>query len=135
MLRISEAARLGLHAAALIAQCDCRLSVRELAERLCVSGSHLAKGMQRLVSAGLLDSERGARGGFRLAKPAEHVTLLEVWEALDGEISGAECLFDRPVCASGRCALGRLLGSVIREVRDRLGSISLADFVKGWGEE
>jgi Rrf2 family nitric oxide-sensitive transcriptional repressor len=135
MLRISEAARLGLHAAALIARSDRRVSVRELAERLHVSRSHLAKVMQRLVSAGLLDSERGARGGFRLAKQADHVMLLEVWEALDGEVSGAECLFDKPVCTSGRCAVGGLVGSVIREVRDRLGSISLADFVKGWGRE
>jgi Rrf2 family protein len=134
MLRISEAAKLGLHATALIARSERRLSVRELAERLCVSHSHLAKVMQRLVAAGLLDSERGARGGFRLAKAADHVTLLEVWEALDGELGDSRCLFERPVCGVGQCVLGELLGFVTREVTDRLGSITLADFVKGWGD-
>ncbi len=135
MLRISEAAKLGLHATALMARSERRISVRQLAEQLRVSQSHLAKVMQRLVATGIVDSLRGASGGFRLAKPAEGLTLLEVWEALDGEIPDAQCLLEKPVCAPGRCALGELVGFLTREVRGRLGSMTLADFVEGRGEQ
>jgi Rrf2 family iron-sulfur cluster assembly transcriptional regulator len=129
MLKISEAAKLGLHATALVAGAERRLSVADLARQLGVSKSHLAKVMQRLVHKGLVDSVRGVKGGFRLARPADCLTLLEVVEALDGEIQDARCLFGKPVCATGRCVLGNLLGSVASEVRDRLESVTLADFV------
>ena len=134
MLKISEAAKLGLHATALIAAAQGRLSVAELARQLDVSQSHLAKVMQRLVAAGIAESVRGARGGFGLAKSARSLTLLEVWEALDGEVTESRCLFERPVCAKGGCRVGELMESVASHVRDRLGSITVADFVTDWGE-
>lgn len=133
MITISEAAKLGVHATGVVAGAERRLSVRELAEHLCVSRSHLAKVMQRLVGAGLLDSVRGARGGFRLTRSADSLSLLEIVEALDGHIPSTECLFDRPVCAEGPCVLGQLLGSVTSELRERLASITVADFVKDLG--
>ncbi len=131
MLKISEAAKLGLHATALVAGAERRLSVADLAKQLGVSRSHLAKVMQRLMHKGLVDSIRGAKGGFRLARPADRLTLLEVVEALDGEIQDTRCLFGKPVCATGRCVLGDLLGSVASEVKDRLGGVTIADFVVG----
>jgi Rrf2 family protein len=135
MLKISEAAKLGLHATALIAAGERRLSVAELARELGVSQSHLAKVMHRLVAAGIAESVRGARGGFALAKCARSLTLLEIWEALDGEMTDTHCLFESPVCAKGACRVGELLASVASHVRDRLGSITVADFVRGWDVE
>jgi Rrf2 family protein len=62
----------------------------------------------RLRKAGLIDSRRGSRGGYLLARPAEQITMAEVVEALEGSIAPIECISQGPdgsvVCSreSGR---------------------------------
>ncbi len=51
----------------------------------------LARILQGLAKAGLLQSERGARGGFFLLKPPAEITLLDVIVAVDGKISLLDC--------------------------------------------
>ena len=46
----------------------------------------------RLRKAGLVDSRRGARGGYLLARPADQITMAEVVEALEGSIAPIECI-------------------------------------------
>ena len=50
---------------------------------------HLAA---RLRKAGLVDSRRGSRGGYMLARPAGRITMAEVVEALEGSIAPIECI-------------------------------------------
>jgi Rrf2 family transcriptional regulator, cysteine metabolism repressor len=50
---------------------------------------HLAA---RLRKAGLVESRRGARGGYLLARPAKEITMAEVVEALEGSIAPIECI-------------------------------------------
>jgi Rrf2 family protein len=50
---------------------------------------HLAA---RLRKAGLVESRRGARGGYLLARPAEEITMAEVVQALEGSIAPIECI-------------------------------------------
>jgi Rrf2 family cysteine metabolism transcriptional repressor len=57
----------------------------------------------RLRKAGLVDSRRGSRGGYLLARPAARITMAEVVEALEGSIAPIECISQDPdgsiVCA------------------------------------
>ncbi|MCW3031714.1 MAG: Rrf2 family transcriptional regulator, cysteine metabolism repressor [Solirubrobacteraceae bacterium] len=57
----------------------------------------------RLRKAGLVDSRRGSRGGYLLARPAAQITMAEVVEALEGSIAPIECISQAPdgtiVCA------------------------------------
>jgi len=46
----------------------------------------------RLRKAGLVDSRRGSRGGYMLARPANEITMAEVVEALEGSIAPIECI-------------------------------------------
>jgi Rrf2 family transcriptional regulator, cysteine metabolism repressor len=50
----------------------------------------------RLRKAGLIESRRGARGGYRLARPAPDITMAEVVEALEGSIVPIECISHTP---------------------------------------
>jgi Rrf2 family protein len=62
----------------------------------------------RLRKAGLVDSRRGSRGGYMLARPSNEITMAEVVEALEGSIAPIECISQAPdgsiVCSreSGR---------------------------------
>jgi Rrf2 family protein len=72
-------------------------------DRECVSLSEIADGdglplaylehlAARLRKAGLVESRRGARGGYLLARPAEDISMAEVVEALEGSIAPIECI-------------------------------------------
>lgn len=127
LLKISEAASLALHTMTLLAnEPERTITTHEVAIRLKVSEAHLAKVMQRLGRAGLVRSQRGPRGGFSLGRPAEDITLLDVYEATEGTLEERRCLLGTPICG-GDCILGDLLQRVGGEVRDYFQSTRLAD--------
>ena len=70
------------------------LSAVAEAERLPLS--YLEHLVAKLRKAGLVSSTRGAHGGYRLARPAEEITMDEVVEALEGQIAPMECFHETP---------------------------------------
>ncbi len=126
MLKVSEAASLALHTATLLATNEESLiTTSEAASALGVSENHLSKVLQRLNKAGLVRSIRGPKGGYRLAKPADDVTLLDVYQAIEGPLPETTCLLDKPMCG-GCCILGGLLGQVNTLVREHFEGTKLS---------
>jgi Rrf2 family cysteine metabolism transcriptional repressor len=64
----------------------------EIAEHDGMPLAYLEHLVARLRKAGLIDSRRGSRGGYMLARPAEQITMAEVVEALEGSIAPIECI-------------------------------------------
>lgn len=127
VVHISEAANLALHTAILLAgESDRPLRVNQIARALPVSRNHLAKVMQRLVRAGLVASSRGPRGGFKLVRKPRQVTLLQIFEAVDGSVDTRTCLLGRKRCL-GECVLGDFISRATAEFKARLGGTHLSD--------
>lgn len=70
-----------------------RARSESISESAHVPTAFLSKILRRLVEAGLLDSEKGHHGGFKLARPARSVRLLDVLEAVDLQLIDNECAF------------------------------------------
>jgi Rrf2 family protein len=64
----------------------------EIAERDGLPLAYLEHLMARLRKAGLVDSRRGSRGGYMLARTPQEITMAEVVEALEGSIAPIECI-------------------------------------------
>src|ERR1700730_15083208 len=79
----------------------------EIAERDGLPLAYLDHLVARLRKAGLIDSRRGARGGYMLARPAGEITMAEVVEALEGSIGPIQCMTE---AADGRVRLWRAAG-------------------------
>lgn len=78
---------------------DC-LPVGEIAGALGVPRNYLSKILHQQARVGVLASERGPRGGFRLRVPAEELSLARALAAVDATATtGNECLLGRPVCS------------------------------------
>ncbi len=134
LLKISEAASLALHTMVYLAANHRRLlTTHEIGEVLHVSEAHLAKVLQRLAKVGLVDSTRGPRGGFCLGRPAADISLLEVYETIDGPLGDSVCLLGTPICTGEECILGGLLETVNRQVGEYLASTTLADLTGVYG--
>jgi len=78
---------------------DTRASSLELAEMQGVSPSFVAKLFTALKAAGLVTASEGAQGGYRLARPAESITVLDVVTALEGDKPLFHCKDIRRQCA------------------------------------
>jgi Rrf2 family protein len=93
MLRLSKKADYALLAMRHLAAHSDReaVSARELAESYDIPGELLAKVLQKLVRAHLLDSHQGIRGGYGLARPAATMTVADVIQAVDGPLTVTAC--------------------------------------------
>jgi Rrf2 family protein len=128
-VRVSEAASLALHAAALISGADgVRVSANTMADTLGASRAHLGKVLQRLVKAGLVKSSRGPGGGYVLARPPSEISLREVYEVVEGPMEVHRCLLGAPVCGRGSCPIGELVGKVSAEIAEAMGRMTLEDY-------
>jgi Rrf2 family protein len=127
IVKISEAASLGLHALIVLARDPKNtFSAGEISQILKVSEAHLAKVMQRLVKVGLVHSARGPHGGFVLGKPADQISLLDIYEAIEGPIAEISCLLDKPVCKNGECVFGDLIRNINHQVAEHLAKTKLS---------
>jgi Rrf2 family protein len=126
VFKVSEAASLALHTAALLGNSpDTLMTTADIADELQVSENHLSKVLQRLTKAGIVKSTRGPKGGFVIGRPPADVTLLDVYEAIEGPFEVRKCLFARPIC-DGQCILGGLLKDVNTEIRQYLSATRLS---------
>ena len=83
--------------------------------------------LQRLEKAGLVKAVRGPKGGFSIGRKATEITLLEIYQAMEGALAGSHCLFGTRICGGRQCIMGDLLKNVDREVRDYLKKTRLSD--------
>jgi Rrf2 family nitric oxide-sensitive transcriptional repressor len=130
-LNISEAANLAIHALAYLARdgVDRPVAAATIAGSLEVSEAHLVKVLQRVKKVGLVDSVRGPRGGFTLARPLADISLLDIYEAIDGPLSRETCLLGARACRLDDCVFGTLLQDVGRQVGDHFANTTLADLL------
>jgi Rrf2 family protein len=132
ILKISEAANLGIHAMVCLWETDTTtdlqadsISVSDIAELLSVSRDHLGKVMHRLTKMGYVTSRRGPKGGFALTTTATDATLLQILEAIDGPLVPVDCLLSQRICEQ-QCLLGTLMVSIYQQVRDYLAKTPLS---------
>ncbi len=130
LLKISDAASLALHTMVLLAASpDDVVSTGEIAQNLRASEAHLSKVLQRLAKAGLVKSVRGPKGGFKLGRDPKDITLLDVYETMEGPLVTSTCLMETPVCVGPTCVLGSLLNTVNSVVKDYLESKKLHNMI------
>jgi Rrf2 family cysteine metabolism transcriptional repressor len=114
------------------------IALASIAEAETLPLSYLEHLVAKLRDAGLVSSTRGAHGGYRLARPAEEIRMLEVVEALEGPVAPMECFHADPegkvLCShesdGGRaCATKMLWTRVHGGVTRALADTTLAELV------
>lgn len=111
------------------------LSVARLAELHDVLGPYLAKHMQALSRAGIVESVPGRRGGYRLARPAAEVSILEIVEAVESSTRAFVCTDIRKQgpcavdasCYSPVCSIAAVMYEAEEAWRTVLATTSVAD--------
>lgn len=125
----SEATYIGLHAMVLIAKKNGeRISIKYMADTMCVSEAHLAKVIMRLAHTGLISTSRGPGGGAVLAKKPEEISFLDIAEAIEGPLENSDCVFGKNLCSHNKCIFGDFIVKMTKEAKEWLKLKTLAEF-------
>jgi Rrf2 family protein len=130
---LSQTAEYALRATlAIAAQPDGEpMGAARLAEALKVPQNYLSKTLHQLARAGVLESTRGKLGGFRLASPADRITLKEVVSPFDDITGRRVCLLGRPVCSDNTACAAHAHWKEVSEVTARFfRETTVADLLK-----
>lgn len=132
MLKLGKLADYGTMIMTILAADAERLyPTHELADRAHVAAPTVAKLLKLLTKAGLVESLRGAHGGYKLARPAARITVADVIAGIDGPIGLTQCSVHKGDCAvESTCGVRgnwRLINTAIHQA---LKSVSLADMAK-----
>ena len=104
---------------------------RDVAEHMDIPDQFLSKIAQQLARAGLIEIVQGAKGGLRLVVPPEEVTLLEVVEAVIGEIFLNDCVMRPESCdRSHACAVHCVWEKAKDQLRRTLEEATFAGLLK-----
>ncbi len=114
----------------LIARSEETLNVGQIAEKIHSSRHHVAKVLQRLAKSGYVSSSRGPSGGFTLKMDPANITLLDVFEAIEGKFAVQSCPADKDACPFDRkCLLGDLSHKISSEIQNYMSGKKLEDYL------
>ncbi|MFZ7095658.1 SUF system Fe-S cluster assembly regulator [Luteimonas dalianensis] len=115
----------------LAARPDAVLSAAELAERAGLEAPTVSKVLKPLAQAGLVEGFRGAHGGYRLARPAAAISLVEIVEAMEGPLAMTECSLDDHECGiAHQCGVRANWRRINDVIAAALGAVSLAQMLE-----
>jgi len=136
-MKLSEGVEWTLHCCTLLAALPegKAMSAKKLAEFFDIPPDYLAKHMQQMSNAGIVQTKKGPNGGYSLARSARDITLLEMVEAIDGRTSSFKCTEIRQRGPSGvspcqyktPCGIARTMRKADQVWRYELKKTTLAD--------
>ena len=106
-------------------------NARELAETSDLPVPMASKILKALAKEGLLTSQRGSKGGYSLAKPADELTVSEMIRVLEGPVALTDCAIGPSRCEhETMCAVREPWQVISRVVEQALADVTLADLVR-----
>lgn len=107
--------------------------IKAIAEREGIPDAYLEQLMAVLKREGLVDSTRGAQGGYTLSRPAGEISVGEVLRALEGGLNLVDCLSGDDACGRACACPSRIVYQKLRDGLNQLAdSISIQDMIEDY---
>jgi Rrf2 family protein len=135
MLKLSTKSSYGLRACLTLAATDDRLSTSDIAQRDQIPRRYLEQILSALRQSGLVQSVRGAKGGYSLGKPADEITIAQLVHSVEGNLPPMLCTnpsLQSDTCRSdSKCDCSDLCNELEGSVTRVLEGTTLADILSG----
>jgi FeS assembly SUF system regulator len=136
MLRISKLTDYAILMMVELTQDSEMLSAQALAARVQVEVPTASKVLKLLAGSGLLESYRGANGGYRVTRGAADISVAEVIAAIEGPIAMTECSVEEGLCSQeDHCGLRGNWQRISLAVAEALQKVSLAEMSSPMGRK
>ena len=127
LFNISEAANIAIHSLALISASKEELNASQIANMLKLSKNHLSKIMNLLARNKFVTSSRGPKGGFKMLRESNSISLLEVFELMDGRLEQSHCRRLDGICPFSECVFGDVRQRLFEEFKTYYQNRKLSD--------
>ena len=104
----------------------CIVKMNRISKSLNLSRKYLEKLSRSLSENGIIKSTRGPSGGYCL-KAGDEITLLDVYNALEGKVEEGKC-FEAASCKAKKCKTSEILEDVNNEIRSFLDNRKLSEY-------
>lgn len=126
---MSEAASIAIHGMVLIARNENGINAVKIAEQTGFSKNHISKVAQRLVKDDLVKSVRGPAGGFTLKKQPADITLLDIYQSIEGPLEITDCPLANEICHFDQCLMGNIINNMTIEFKRFLNEQTLKKYI------
>ncbi|HNY01875.1 MAG TPA: Rrf2 family transcriptional regulator [Bacteroidales bacterium] len=126
---LSEASSIAIHSMVLIARSENGINAVKIAEVTGFSKNHIAKVLQRLVKVEMLKSVRGPSGGFSLRMDPKQISLLDIYQSIEGPLDVGECPLSYDLCGFDRCLMGSVVSKLTLEFKRFLQGQTLQSYL------
>ena len=107
------------------------VSLNSIAERQSISEQYLEQIFSALRKSGIVESVRGAQGGYRLGRAAEKISVGDILRALEGSLNPVDCKTENACCDRyNTCIMKDVWNKVNDSINKTVDGISLADLIK-----
>ncbi len=132
-MRITLESDYALRIITALAEHDSIIDAKTLAEETSVTQRFTLKILHKLVTAELVSSYKGTKGGYKLAVPASKITLKQVIELIDGPIMMVRCLESSESCALNKdktaCIYHHIFDTISLDLAKKLSAITISDVI------
>ena len=133
-MRITQEADYALRIVASLAAHNGVVDANTISDQAGITPQFALKILRKLSLGELVASQKGAGGGYKLAKSAEEITLKDVIELIDGEIAISKCLAHEHICSKqgenkSACKIHRIFDAINQDLTERLGNITIASVI------
>ena len=131
-MRITQEADYAIRFVYILAkQKDAVLGAAQLSQMAATPERYTLKILHKLKHQGIVQSVKGAHGGYLLACEPAEISLKRIIEAIDGEIALSKCMGEEPCTRMGMnkqgCCFHKIFCNISHEVAERLSGITIAD--------
>jgi len=110
------------------------MSLKDIAKNLILSETYLEQLISHLKKAGLVNSVRGAQGGYTLSRAPADITVGIIIRTLEGPLAPSDCVLnDEPECGNAECCVTRPIWEKIMDsINNVIDSITLQDMLNDY---
>lgn len=110
------------------------MSLKDIAKNLALSETYLEQLISHLKKAGLVNSVRGAQGGYELSRAPADITIGVIIRTLEGPLAPSDCLLDdEPECGrAGYCVTRPIWEKIMDSINNVIDSITLQDMINDY---
>ena len=106
-----------------------------IAKKQNISDQYLEQIFSKLKKSGLVQSVRGAQGGYLLAEDAKEITVGDILTVLEGPISLSDCVLDEDVCENSSVCVTKVVWEKMKKGIDEVvNSITLQDMINDYNK-
>ncbi len=129
IVNISNASFIALHSLAYVASCKKVIIIQKISETIKIAESHVAKLIQTHLKFGYLKSTRGPKGRLVLIKSPINISLLEIFELIEGSLQIDNCPTQCKMCSFKTCIFGGLPQKMSLEFQKYMQNKALEQFI------